>query len=196
MKTLGSCLAAAILLSTGTAAAQNLQITGFTHAGEGCPAGGLTHLFNPATRTLSLVFDDYEVSLDPDGTGNPSAACNIDAVVRSSAPARISWKRVAQFGYIDKPTGVTAELRRRYQYDVNPPVSKVRTWPASQRVRGWFLVSDELPGQSSCRSEVTAGMTSRMTLRGRPARPARMVIDRLTTGSRMDLAFDVQPCQQ
>jgi hypothetical protein len=160
-------------LLAGNASAQ--EITGFSHAGEGCPSNGIAYVYNSTTNTLTITFDNYSVNSDD----NPSSNCNIDAVIRvPNARTQISWNKVQYLGYLDKGRGATAELRRRYQYDMNRTISKVDTWPSSQDFSGDFNKLDEFPGWSSCTREVTASLTSRMALRGTPRRYSEMVMDR------------------
>jgi hypothetical protein len=198
MKRIESSLCAAFvlaggLLAGGSAFAQ--EISGFTHAGEGCPSGTVGHVYNPTTETLTITFDNYTVDMNTDGTGNPSSNCNVDVVIRvPNRPLQVSWNKVQYLGYLDKGTGVTAELRRRYQYDMNPPVQKVRTWPPSESFSGDFNQLDEFPGWSSCSNQVTASLTSRLTLRGTPNRYSEMVMDREHIQTKMIYYFGFAPC--
>jgi hypothetical protein len=169
-------------------------IEGFTHAGEGCPVGSVGEVYNPTTGILTIIFDQYEANLNPQGASNPSTNCNVDVVIRVPPRLQVSWNRVQFLGYLNKPRGVTAELRRRYQYDINPPISQVRTWPGNTAFNGDFLEEDAFPGWSACRERVTASFTSRMALRGSSPQFSEMVMDRQHIQTKVILYFAYLPC--
>jgi hypothetical protein len=180
--------AAALLLATvtgGVAGAQ--EITGFTHAGEGCPGGQALWSYNPATRMLRLTTP----SLAVDAESNPSTSCNIDLVVRSAQPAVHRFASVTYFGHIDKAEGATAQLRRRYQADVGATESEVKTWDGQSAARGLFLVQDEDVARSSCSREATLGLTTRLTVSGATPSKVSMVSDSVPS---IYISLDAQPC--
>jgi hypothetical protein len=186
-------LAATALAAPG-ALAQQVTITDFAHAGEGCPSGTVGQVYNPTTRTLTLTFDQYQAWIDPSGSDNPSAQCNLNFVLRGNRLLLFTVNRVQYLGYINKPSGITAELRRRYQFDLATPFSRVRTWASSSAVNGDFVEDDRFPGWSSCARQVTVGMDSRLALRGSSSQFSEMVMDREHVQTKVIWYFGWSPC--
>jgi len=105
-----SALAAAVPASANDIA---LGIPGY--GGSGCPSGSVSTTLSPDSKTLSLIFDQYEVSAGgTTGRAYDRKSCNVAIPVFVPAGYSIAVLSVDYRGYNHLPTRATSQFNVEY----------------------------------------------------------------------------------
>jgi hypothetical protein len=186
----GAAAVLGTLLTPGVASAVTAEIVGFTYAGNGCPAGSVGWVYDNVNNKLTVNFDQFGTTMPP----GVSTACNLTFVVKVPSAFQISLNRVEYLGYVDTESSVYGQLRRRYKYGDNPPLSLVKSFPYGDK--GDYYLVDQFPGWSTCTDQVTVTTTARVDIRGNPSGTytSEMIVDTLQYDTRVVFYFGLLPC--
>jgi len=188
---MGAATALGLLVLPGVASAEPLaEIIDFTYGGNGCPDRSVGKAFDPVSNTMTLNFDKFMTTLPP----GVSTACTVTFVVKVPRGYQVSLNKVEYLGYIDTDPTVRGEMRRRYFYGDNPPMSFVKDFAPGST--GDYYIADTFPGWSLCKETVTVVTTARVDLRGVPTGIARneLVVDAEQFNTKVVYYFGFLPC--
>lgn len=195
MKKAFSIAVVLLALHAGRAEAQEAEIIDFTYAGEGCPAGSVGWVFNPAANLLTVNYDSfYAWLLRNPADSNPSSACTLSFVVDVPDGFQLSLNKAQFLGFVDTEPGVRAQIRTRYQYHTNTPLLRVRTFGSG--ASGDFRVEDRFTGWSNCEDTVTVNANTRIRLTGTASYGGynEIVVDAGHFETKVIFAFNLLPC--
>ncbi len=177
--TKGLLLACSLLLSTPIFAADiSLGIPGY--GGTGCPDGTVSATLSPDAKSLSLLFDQYQVAVG--GTTGKSfdrKSCNIAIPVRVPSGMSVSILNIDYRGFNRLPPSATSQFNVEYFFAGT-------RGPSFQRVfRGAleedYLINNKLVAEaivwSGCGADVNLRTNSSMRVSTTANREAMSSID-------------------
>ncbi len=177
--TKGLLLACSLLLSTPIFAADiSLGIPGY--GGTGCPDGTVSATLSPDAKSLSLLFDQYQVAVG--GTTGKSfdrKSCNIAIPVRVPSGMSVSILNIDYRGFNRLPRSATSQFNVEYFFAGT-------RGPSFQRVfRGAleedYLINNKLVAEaivwSGCGADVNLRTNSSMRVSTTANREAMSSID-------------------
>jgi hypothetical protein len=177
--TKGHLLACSLLLSTPLFAADiSLGVPGY--GGTGCPDGTVSATLSPDAKSLSLLFDQYQVAVG--GTTGKSfdrKSCNIAIPVRVPSGMSVSILNIDYRGFNRLPPSATSQFNVEYFFAGT-------RGPSFQRVfRGAleedYLINNKLVAEaivwSGCGADVNLRTNSSMRVSTTANREAMSSID-------------------
>jgi hypothetical protein len=116
MKTLfASAVALSALAAAVPASADDIALGLPGYGGSGCPSGSVSATLSPDAKTLSLIFDQYEVSAGGStGRSYDRKSCNVAIPVHVPAGYSISVLSVDYRGYNHLPYRGTSQFNVEY----------------------------------------------------------------------------------
>ena len=177
--TKGHLLACSLLLSTPLFAADiSLGVPGY--GGTGCPDGTVSATLSPDAKSLSLLFDQYQVAVG--GTTGKSfdrKSCNIAIPVHVPQGLSVSILKIDYRGFNHLPQSATSQFNVEYFFAGTRGPSFQRTF------RGVldedYLINNELLAQaivwSGCGADVNLRTNSSMRVSTTSNREAMSSID-------------------
>ncbi|WP_344166539.1 DUF4360 domain-containing protein [Pilimelia columellifera] len=114
--------AAGAIAMLGTAAVANaapLQkesvIEGVSFKGTGCEKGTAQSNLSNGDKTMTVIYDAYEVRLEPAVADKPKS-CEISVRLRAAKGTQYAVRQIVQSGYADVGSGMTGTLHTKYYY--------------------------------------------------------------------------------
>ena len=116
MKTLfASAVALSALTAAMPASADDIALGVPGYGGSGCPAGSVSATLSPDAKSLSLIFDQYEVAAGGmTGRSYDRKACNVAIPVHVPAGYSIAVLSIDYRGYNHLPVGATSQFNVEY----------------------------------------------------------------------------------
>ena len=110
-----SAVALGALAVSGPASADDIALGIPGYGGAGCPAGSVSATLSPDAKSLSLLFDQYEVSAGgTTGRSYDRKACNVAIPVHVPNGYSIAVLSVDYRGYNHLPYGATSQFNVEY----------------------------------------------------------------------------------
>lgn len=170
----------ATLMLSAPAFADDISLGEPGYGGTGCPAGTVSVTLSPDAKSLSLLFDQYQVSVG--GTTGKSfdrKSCNIAIPVRVPQGMSVSILKIDFRGFNRLPQSATS------QFDVEYFFAGTRGPAFQRRFRGPleedYLINNELTVQaiiwSACGADVNLRTNSSMRVSTVSNREAMASID-------------------
>lgn len=104
-----------VALSATTALADDLQLGHPSYGGNGCPQGSASAALSPDRKTLSILFDQYQVEAGrTTGRTVDRKSCNIAIPVHVPNGYSISLFKVDYRGFNSLPAGGSSKLNVNY----------------------------------------------------------------------------------
>jgi len=127
-------LLSALLTTMPVAFAQNIALGEPTYGGPGCPGGSAAAVLSPDRTSLSILYDQYQVSAGgTTGRSFERKSCNLAIPINVPQGISVSILQVDYRGYNDIPAGGSANFRVEYFFaggtgpiferQINGPVS-------------------------------------------------------------------------
>jgi Domain of unknown function (DUF4360) len=105
----------AILLSAPVIAAGDISLGEPGYGGTGCPAGSVSVTLSPDAKSLSLLFDQYVVSVGGDtGKSFDRKSCNIAIPVHVPQGLSVSVLKIDYRGFNHLPQGTSSQFNVEY----------------------------------------------------------------------------------
>ena len=102
-------------LAVGPAHADDIALGVPGYGGSGCPAGSVSTTLSPDSKTLSLIFDQYEVAAGgTTGRSYDRKSCNVAIPVHVPNGYSISVFSVDYRGFNHLPYGATSQFNVEY----------------------------------------------------------------------------------
>lgn len=145
--------------------AQDISLGEPGYGGTGCPAGTVSVTLSPDAKSLSLLFDQYQVSVGgTTGKGFDRKSCNIAIPVRVPQGMSVSVLKIDFRGFNRLPQGANS------QFDVEYFFAGTKGPAFQRRFRGPleedYLINNELTVQSiiwsACGADVNLRTNSSM----------------------------------
>ena len=161
-------LLSAIMLSAPVFAADDISLGKPGYGGTGCPEGTVSATLSPDAKSLSLLFDQYQISVG--GTTGKSfdrKSCNIAIPVHVPQGMSVSVLKIDYRGFNHLPASATSQFNVEYFFAGT-------RWTAYQRIfRGVldedYLINNELTAESvvwsACGADVNLRTNSSMRVR-------------------------------
>lgn len=112
---LAGTVALSALASAMPAAADDIALGAPGYGGSGCPAGSVSATLSPDMKSLSLIFDQYEVSAGGvTGRSYDRKSCNVAIPVHVPNGYSISIFSVDYRGFNHLPRGATSQFNVEY----------------------------------------------------------------------------------
>jgi len=112
---LAGAVALSALASAVPASADDIALGVPGYGGSGCPAGSVSTVLSPDMKTLSLIFDQYEVSAGgATGRSYERKSCNVAIPVHVPNGYSISIFSVDYRGFNHLPRGATSQFNVEY----------------------------------------------------------------------------------
>lgn len=172
-------LACSLLLSAPTFAADiSLGIPGY--GGTGCPDGTVSATLSPDAKSLSLLFDQYQVSVG--GTTGKSfdrKSCNIAIPVRVPSGMSVSILNIDYRGFNRLPSAATSQFNVEYFFAGTRGPSFQRVFRGA--IEEDYLINNKLVAEaivwSGCGADVNLRTNSSMRVSTTANREAMSSID-------------------
>jgi len=161
-------LASALAFSAPVFAADDISLGTPGYGGTGCPAGSVSATLSPDNKSLSLLFDQYQIAVG--GTSGKTfdrKSCNIAIPVRVPSGYSVAVLQIDYRGFNRLPASATSQFNVEYFFAGT-------RGPAFQRVfRGVlesdYLINNELVAESmvwsGCGEDVNLRTNSSMRVK-------------------------------
>src|SRR5436190_21050815 len=138
---------AAIVVSATFAHADDISLGQPGYGGTGCPGGSVSATLSPDAKSLSILFDQYQV--EAGGDTNKSfdrKSCNIAIPVHVPQGLSISVLAIDYRGYNNIPQGANTQFNVEYFFAgaKGPTFSKTYQGPKDED----YLIQNKLTAQS------------------------------------------------
>ena len=157
-----------------------VQITDANYAGKGCPAGSASVVLSSDKKTVSMLFDQYEVTAGGPGERTRTRSkCDIALSMKVPNGVSVSLVDADYRGFIDLPRGATARFTRDYFFAGERGPRLQAKWRGTKDDD--FLIKDRLgvfaQTWSACGANVILRSKTTASLRTRRGREAAMGVD-------------------
>ena len=174
-------LCSALLLSAPAFATHNdISLGEPGYGGTGCPDGTVSVTLSPDQKSLSLLFDQYQVSVGGDtGKGFDRKSCNIAIPVHVPQGLSVSILKIDFRGFNHLPTSATSEFNVEYFFAGTKGPAFRRTFKGV--LDEDYLINNELTAEaivwSGCGADVNLRTNSSMRVKTVSNREAMASID-------------------
>lgn len=173
-------LFSAILLSAPAFAANDISLGEPGYGGTGCPAGTVSVTLSPDAKSLSLLFDEYQVAVGGDtGKSFDRKSCNIAIPVHVPQGMSVSVLKIDFRGFNFLPQSATSQFNVEYFFAGTRGPSFQRTFRGP--IDEDYLINNNLTVQaivwSACGADVNLRTNSSMRVRTVANREAMASID-------------------
>ncbi|MDP2368163.1 DUF4360 domain-containing protein [Rhodoferax sp.] len=173
-------LLTAMMLGAPAFAAQDISLGQPGYGGTGCPAGTVSVTLSPDAKSLSLLFDQYQVAVGGEtGKSFDRKSCNIAIPVRVPQGMSVSVLKIDFRGFNNLPQSATSQFNVEYFFaGTKGPVFQRRfRGPLNED----YLINNELIVEaivwSSCGADVNLRTNSSMRVQTVSNREAMASID-------------------
>ncbi len=170
----------AVLLSAPAFAADDISLGEPGYGGTGCPAGTVSVTLSPDAKSLSLLFDQYQVAVGGEtGKNFDRKSCNIAIPVRVPQGLSVSVLKIDYRGFNHLPQSATSQFNVEYFFagTRGPAFQKQFRGPLDQD----YLINNELTAEaivwSACGADVNLRTNSSMRISTTNNREAMSSID-------------------
>lgn len=147
MKALFMGAVALSALAAGPASADDISLGIPGYGGSGCPAGTVSTTLSPDGKSLSLIFDQYEVSAGgATGRSFDRKSCNVAIPVHVPNGYSIAVLAVDYRGFNHLPYGAMSQFNVEYFFAGSRGPAFRRTFRGAQE--GDYLIQNELLAES------------------------------------------------
>lgn len=162
-------LSTLFLLSSFATYADGISLGYPAFGGNGCPAGSADAVVAPDGKSLSILFDEFQVEAEGKIT-TARKSCNIAIPVHVPNGYSISIIDVDYRGYLSLPKGATARFTAEYFFAGSKGPAYARDWRGSLDTE--YDLSNTLGVQalvwSPCGADVNLRVNSAMLVRSNP----------------------------
>ena len=158
-------LLSAILLSTSAFASDDISLGVPGYGGTGCPDGTVSVTLSPDAKSLSLLFDQYQVVVGGDsGKSFDRKSCNIAIPVHVPQGLSVSVLKIDFRGYNHLPQSATSQFNVEYFFagTKGPSFQRKFRGPIDED----YLINNELTAEamiwSGCGADVNLRTNSSM----------------------------------
>lgn len=181
MKTLLTATALVLGLGfAGVAHADDIALGEPGYGGTGCPGGSVSATLSPDAKSLSLLFDSYQVEAGGDtGKKFDRKSCNVAIPVHVPQGLSISVLAIDYRGYNNVPAGANSTFNVEYFFAGarGPAFQKTYNGP----VEGDYLIHNELTAQSTvwsaCGADVNLRTNSSIRVTTKNNQQAQATVD-------------------
>ena len=173
-------LCAAIMLSAPAFALDGITLGEPGYGGTGCPSGSVSATLSPDAKSLSLLFDKYQVAVGGEtGKSFDRKSCNIAIPVRVPQGFSVSVLKIDYRGFNQLPQAASSQFNVEYFFAGT-------RGPAFQRrfngpLQSDYLINNELTVQSivwsACGADVNLRTNSSMRVQTTANQEAMSSID-------------------
>jgi Domain of unknown function (DUF4360) len=144
---LAGAVALSALASAVPASADDIALGTPGYGGSGCPAGSVSTVLSPDMKTLSLIFDQYEVSAGGmTGRSFDRKSCNVAIPVHVPNGYSISIFSVDYRGFNNLPRGATSQFNVEYFFAGGRGPAFRRTFWGEQQSD--YFINNQLAAES------------------------------------------------
>ncbi len=188
---------AALMLSAPAFAADDISLGKPGYGGTGCPDGSVSATLSPDAKSLSLLFDKYQVAVG--GTTAKSfdrKSCNIAIPVHVPQGLSVSILKIDFRGFNQLPQSATSQFNVEYFFagTRGPAFQKVFRGPLQED----YLINNELTVQavvwSGCGADVNLRTNSSMRVQTVANREAMASIDTQDVNAGIIYQLQWRPC--
>ena len=173
-------LLSAMMLSAPVFAADDISLGTPGYGGTGCPAGTVSATLSPDAKSLSLLFDQYQVAVGGQtGKSFDRKSCNIAIPVHVPQGLSVSILKIDFRGFNQLPQSATSQFNVEYFFagTRGPSYQRKFRGPIAED----YLINNELAVQaivwSGCGADVNLRTNSSMRVQTVSNREAMASID-------------------
>ena len=173
-------LLSALMLSAPVFAADDISLGEPGYGGTGCPAGTVSATLSPDAKSLSLLFDEYQVAVGGQtGKSFDRKSCNIAIPVHVPQGLSVSVLKIDYRGFNQLPQSATSQFNVEYFFAGmrGPSYKKVFRGPLAED----YLINNNLTVEaivwSGCGADVNLRTNSSMRVQTVSNREAMSSID-------------------
>ena len=173
-------LLSAILLSAPVLAVDDISLGTPGYGGTGCPAGTVSATLSPDAKSLSLLFDQYQVTVGGDtGKNFDRKSCNIAIPVHVPQGLSVSVLKIDYRGFNQLPQSASSQFNVEYFFagTRGPTFQKKFRGPIAED----YLINNSLTVEaivwSGCGADVNLSTNSSMRVQTVSNREAMSSID-------------------
>ena len=190
-------LFSAVMLSAPVFAADDISLGEPGYGGTGCPAGSVSATLSPDAKSLSLLFDKYQVAVG--GTTGKSfdrKSCNIAIPVRVPQGLSVSVLQIDFRGFNQLPTAASSQFNVEYFFagTRGPAYQKRFNGPLQED----YLINNQLTVQaivwSGCGADVNLRTNSSMRVQTVANKEAMASIDTQDVKAGIIYQLQWRPC--
>lgn len=173
-------LLSALMLSAPVFAVDGISLGEPGYGGTGCPAGTVSATLSPDAKSLSLLFDQYQVAVGGEtGKSFDRKSCNIAIPVRVPQGLSVSVLKIDYRGFNQLPQSATSQFNVEYFFagTRGPSFQRKFRGPIAED----YLINNNLTVQaivwSDCGADVNLRTNSSMRVQTVSNREAMASID-------------------
>lgn len=173
-------LLSALMLSAPVFAADDISLGEPGYGGTGCPAGTVSATLSPDAKSLSLLFDQYQVAVGGEtGKSFDRKSCNIAIPVRVPQGLSVSVLKIDYRGFNQLPQSASSQFNVEYFFagTRGPSFQRKFRGPLTED----YLINNNLTVQaivwSDCGADVNLRTNSSMRVQTVSNREAMASID-------------------
>ena len=190
-------LFAAMMVSAPVFAANDISLGEPGYGGTGCPAGSVSATLSPDAKSLSLLFDKYQVAVGgPTGKSFDRKSCNIAIPVRVPQGLSVSVLQIDFRGFNQLPQFASSQFNVEYFFagTRGPAFQKRFSGPLQED----YLINNELTVQaivwSGCGADVNLRTNSSMRVQTVANKEAMASIDTQDVKAGIIYQLQWRPC--
>lgn len=188
---------AAMVLSAPVFAANDISLGEPGYGGTGCPAGSVSATLSPDAKSLSLLFDKYQVAVGgATGKSFDRKSCNIAIPVRVPQGLSVSVLQIDFRGFNQLPQAASSQFNVEYFFagTRGPAYQKRFNGPLQED----YLINNELTVQaivwSGCGADVNLRTNSSMRVQTVANKEAMASIDTQDVKAGIIYQLQWRPC--
>ena len=168
------------------------------YGGSGCPAGSVSATLSPDSKTLSLIFDEYQVSAGgATGRSFDRRSCNVAIPVHVPNGYSVSILSIDYRGFNHLPTGATSQFNVEYFFaGGRGPAFRRSFWGA---LEGDYFINNQLAAESlvwsPCGADVNLRTNSSMRVNTVANREATATVDSQDVNAAIVYHLQFRRCQ-
>ena len=173
-------LLSALMLTAPAFATDDISLGNPGYGGTGCPAGTVSATLSPDAKSLSLLFDQYQVAVGGDtGKSFDRKSCNIAIPVHVPQGLSVSVLKIDYRGFNQLPQSASSQFNVEYFFAGmrGPSYKKVFRGPIAED----YLINNNLTVEaivwSTCGADVNLRTNSSMRVQTVANREAMASID-------------------
>ncbi|MBW4670020.1 MAG: DUF4360 domain-containing protein [Cyanomargarita calcarea GSE-NOS-MK-12-04C] len=180
---------------------EQVSIQDFTYGGSGCPSKSVGYLLSQDRRILELLFDKFQVNLQPSKMGQtnypPQANCAVSIKMNVPAGWSVTWHRVEHRGFADTSGNARGQLRARYYIPGAGGFDELRVFDFTPKmVQDYTIVHDEIStARTQCSAAVPMTVNTRIRLTGNPTGYNALTVDSLSNKLKTILYLRWEKCR-
>ena len=191
-------VALSAVMAAGAARADDIALGVPGFGGSGCPAGSVSATLSPDFKSLSLLFDQYEVSAGgTTGRAFDRKACNVAIPVHVPGGYSISVLSIDYRGYNHLPAGASSQFNVEYFFaGGRGPAFRRTFWGA---LDSDYFINNQLSAESlvwsPCGADVNLRTNSSMRVATVANREASATVDSEDVNAAIIYHLQIRRCQ-